>query len=717
MKENNTKIVERLEKQLRTKSRELLQLNTEEETLHYLVESFKETINCEFVGIILKSNQHYEPRIWGGGYEEIIHSFPLRMEQCSKYLMKTSMYKNEYESAKTCALHATMERANMNTWFTVPLVHQDKKYGFCLIGYEQKLELLPMEHIFNEFGKDVAIAITLIRAKKKEIGFAHGLTWMANQLSPENSMSTMVSDLTAQAANVTQSDFAAIYLYHEETQTYDLHPSMYGDIQIATSVHKDELVHKQKPFQMVVPIQVNQQTLGILLLDRSNRKLPYAEEEHRLTYLLGNYFAMLIQHAFYVRQEREQKERLKKILYYQQKLVKETIANDDFESITQMVFDIYRRPVLVFDRFFRILSSHGLEEEEELHRIIEQLKTTPMARNVFQVHLKGGQIFSIWPIHGVRDLLGYLAIGVNEQLFDEFDLVTVEIATNISSIQFIKKKLAFDTNEQMKDTFLAKLFTNPLEEKEHLIQYASLFQWDIFSTHRVVDVAITLSTETHSDLRTVQAEKIYIWEQLNTELSRYYPNMLMSAYNDQYLFIIPTEYEEHSSFWEILHKRCMKIVENLKKDIIIHFGIGKVVQDISEYMLSYHQATEALNVLMTRFVTKPYIFFEKLGSYTVLHHLDQRMSEMFVNEQLRNVFEPQDEKTNELWKTLKAFLMNNGNVKGTAEQLYIHRSTIIYRLNKIEELLDKDLNDADVRFDLMMAIKLLEMCGEEWHRK
>lgn len=233
----------------------------------------------------------------------------------------------------------------------------------------------------------------------------------------------------------------------------------------------------------------------------------------------------------------------------------------------------------------------------------------------------------------------------------------------------------------------------------------------------MVDVAITLSTETHSDLRTVQAEKIYIWEQLNTELSRYYPNMLMSAYNDQYLFIIPTEYEEHSSFWEILHKRCMKIVENLKKDIIIHFGIGKVVQDISEYMLSYQQATEALNVLMTRFVTKPYIFFEKLGSYTVLHHLDQRMSEMFVNEQLRNVFEPQDEKTNELWKTLKAFLMNNGNVKGTAEQLYIHRSTIIYRLNKIEELLDKDLNDADVRFDLMMAIKLLEMCGEEWHRK
>ena len=90
---------------------------------------------------------------------------------------------------------------------------------------------------------------------------------------------------------------------------------------------------------------------------------------------------------------------------------------------------------------------------------------------------------------------------------------------------------------------------------------------------------------------------------------------------------------------------------------------------------------------------------------------------MFVNEQLKNLFEEQDGKKNEFWKTLKALLMNNGNVKGTAEQLYIHRSTIIYRLNKIEELLDKDLNDADVRFDLMMAMKLLEMCGEEWNRE
>lgn len=717
MKENNIKIVERLEKQLRTKSRELLQLNTEEETLHYLVESFKETINCEFVGIILKSNQHFEPRIWGGEHEEIIHSFPLPMEQCSDYLMKTSMYKNEYDSAKTCALHATMQRANMNMWFTVPLVHQDKKYGFCLIGYEQNLELLPMEHIFNEFGKDVAIAITLIRSKKKEIGFTRGLTWMANQLSPENSVSAMISDLTAQAANVTQSDFVAIYLYQEETQTYDLHPSMYGDIQIATSVHKDEVRKKQKPFQMVVPIQVNQQTLGILLLDRSNRKVSYAEEEHRLTHLLGNYFAMLIQHAFYVRQEREQKERLKKILYYQQKLVKETIVNDDFESITQMVFDIYRRPVIVFDRFFRILSSHGLENEEELHHIIEQLKTTPMARNVFQVHLKGSQIFSIWPIHGVQDLLGYLAIGVNEQLFEEFDLVTVEVATNISSIQFIKKKLAFDTNEQMKDTFLAKLFTNPVEEREYLIQYASLFQWDIFSEHRIVDIAITLPTRYDKDLRSLQAEKMYVWEQLNTELSQYYPDILMSAYNDKFLFVIPTKYEEQYQYWEILHNRCMKIVRNLKRDIIIHFGIGQAVQDISDYMISYQQATEALNVLMTRFVTKRYLFFEKLGSYTILHHLDQRMSQMFVNEQLKNLFDDQGDKKNELWKTLKAFLMNNGNVKGTAEQLYIHRSTIIYRLNKIEELLDKDLNDADVRFDLMMAMKLLEMCGEEWNRE
>ena len=58
------------------------------------------------------------------------------------------------------------------------------------------------------------------------------------------------------------------------------------------------------------------------------------------------------------------------------------------------------------------------------------------------------------------------------------------------------------------------------------------------------------------------------------------------------------------------------------------------------------------------------------------------------------------------------FLQNNGNVKSAAEELFIHRSSLLYRLEKIESLISVDLNHAEVRFNLMMALKLYDMHGE-----
>jgi len=59
--------------------------------------------------------------------------------------------------------------------------------------------------------------------------------------------------------------------------------------------------------------------------------------------------------------------------------------------------------------------------------------------------------------------------------------------------------------------------------------------------------------------------------------------------------------------------------------------------------------------------------------------------------------------------TLHTYLQTNGNAKASAEKLFLHRSSLLYRLEKIEELLTANLNDPEVRFNLMLAYRLLEM--------
>ncbi|MCT6903208.1 MAG: helix-turn-helix domain-containing protein [Lactobacillus sp.] len=63
----------------------------------------------------------------------------------------------------------------------------------------------------------------------------------------------------------------------------------------------------------------------------------------------------------------------------------------------------------------------------------------------------------------------------------------------------------------------------------------------------------------------------------------------------------------------------------------------------------------------------------------------------------------------ELLETLIAFLKENGNVSRTAETLFIHRRTVTFRLQKIKELLNMQLDDPENLFTLRFCLKLKEL--------
>ena len=58
---------------------------------------------------------------------------------------------------------------------------------------------------------------------------------------------------------------------------------------------------------------------------------------------------------------------------------------------------------------------------------------------------------------------------------------------------------------------------------------------------------------------------------------------------------------------------------------------------------------------------------------------------------------------------LKKYLQNNGSVNDTANQMYVHRNTINYKLKKIEEILDVDLSSLDFRIHATLCLYLLDL--------
>ncbi|HWL11431.1 MAG TPA: helix-turn-helix domain-containing protein, partial [Ureibacillus sp.] len=106
--------------------------------------------------------------------------------------------------------------------------------------------------------------------------------------------------------------------------------------------------------------------------------------------------------------------------------------------------------------------------------------------------------------------------------------------------------------------------------------------------------------------------------------------------------------------------------------------------------------------------------FRELGAYTILHYVDNNSTvQLFIEDQIGQLISYSQKKNNDLFNTLYVYLQNNGHLKNTAEALYIHRSSLIYRMDRIAQLLNADLEDAEVRFNLLMAYKLYDMFKKE----
>jgi purine catabolism regulator len=78
----------------------------------------------------------------------------------------------------------------------------------------------------------------------------------------------------------------------------------------------------------------------------------------------------------------------------------------------------------------------------------------------------------------------------------------------------------------------------------------------------------------------------------------------------------------------------------------------------------------------------------------------------FYKQTLAKLVEYDANHNTQLVSTLEAFFAHHGNASQTAESLYLHRNSLLYRLERIREISGLNLDDADDRFSLQLALKL-----------
>ena len=153
---------------------------------------------------------------------------------------------------------------------------------------------------------------------------------------------------------------------------------------------------------------------------------------------------------------------------------------------------------------------------------------------------------------------------------------------------------------------------------------------------------------------------------------------------DESHIILVKALEEGEGYRELNHvaKSLVDIV-NTEAMVNVRVAYGTIVSEIKDVSKSYKEAGIALDVGRIFYAEKNILAYNELGIGRLIHQLPVSLCEMFLNEVFAGKAVSQfDEET---LSTVHKFFENNLNISETARQLFLHRNTLVYRLEKIQK--------------------------------
>jgi purine catabolism regulator len=293
---------------------------------------------------------------------------------------------------------------------------------------------------------------------------------------------------------------------------------------------------------------------------------------------------------------------------------------------------------------------------------------------------------------------GYLSIiGLTDSL-DDLDRLAAERGALVCAVELAKRRAVEAAEQRLKGDFLDMLLTAGATEEPALIRRAREMGYELNRQHAVALIGLTGETSRS-------------WAQIASELHASLTSAGIQAFHcphDKDLAVLcsaneasPLESLEHHI--QAARQRLVEISPNTHAAA----GIGRPGARLAGLRRSFAQAQEALTLAQSLFGGDKVLLFGDLGLYHLLCRL-QSCDELdeFYKQTLAPLAEYDASHNTQLVSTLEAFFAHRGNASQTAASLYLHRNSLLYRLERIHEISGLDLDDADDRFSLQLALKL-----------
>ncbi len=351
----------------------------------------------------------------------------------------------------------------------------------------------------------------------------------------------------------------------------------------------------------------------------------------------------------------------------------------------------------------RELLRRAIKQREQLPAILRNRKAAARARQSYWQQIlpveNMGRLIS--PIVSGDRARGYLSVIGAAGSLDLLDSLTTEHGAAACALEMAKVKAVSEARKSLRGDFLEGLLAGTLPEHE-IERLAGRLDHDTRAAHAIL--TLTWMGEKQPSLRRLETT-------VNWLITNHTRPALVHDYGGQHLCVFQSLKAADSL--EPAHELTRRLLEQIEvefPDAHLIGGMSGPAEKLIEWPRVYKEALQAMDVGERLGLNHQIVEFNSLGVYQLLSELEDIPAvQSFALQIIGPLVAYDKDHRGSLVQTLEAYFNHHGNISQTAESLFVHRNTLLYRMDRIQELTEQDLNNADMRLALHLSLKLWQL--------
>lgn len=401
------------------------------------------------------------------------------------------------------------------------------------------------------------------------------------------------------------------------------------------------------------------------------------------------------------------------------------------EDIAATLSKLIDNTVILFDDAQNVLtkSLRGMSEDEFRSRLeqrgyVKAEAVDPLASGV--KYMKSNLRLNP-PLHEYQTTIlargktcGYLTIWDNQRPLTQNDFIFIDRAMTVAALEILNERSFMEIERRYRNEFLYDVLRESHTDDKALIERARYLGWDLNQNYVafVFDVRHTPLKDRPHEEHHLQKAKEQLFYHILSALHVEEKYIAGTQSDSIVLLLAPSKaLQETKKARDYCCQRAEEILRSIEprlKELTVSLGVGRFYPEISGLRRSYNEALKALTIGKHLYLESKIILFDQLGVYRLLEQLPDRDELLaFYQETIASLDAYDTASHADLVQTLSAFFECHGNLKQVSKQLYTHYNTIVYRMERIEEISGLNLKCPEARLNLQIGLKIRKILKEQ----